>query len=564
MYQCPCCGGRLIFDIPSQQLKCDHCSNSFNPYEISKEHDAQESVEYDVTVFRCPQCGGEILSTDNTAANFCSFCGASTILTSRVTKELKPEYIIPFSKTKQDCKRAYKSMMRYALFAPGELKDEKFIDGFRGIYMPYWTYYIAQKGPVCLKGSKSHRSGDYIYTDHYDITGDVDCYYKGLSYDASSSFDDGISEIIAPYDVKNMKEFTPSFLSGFYADTADVAADVYRMDAEAIAVDETYKHIKKTAHLGSISLDSYQGNMERRLGTKVVSEDRALFPVWFLSYRNKDRVAYAIINGQTGKAVADLPVSLVKYFVGSALLAIPIFILLNLMFTIRPKVTLVVASFIALITIIMYVSELKKIYIKDKKLDDRGRMYAGLGLEENMSSMDKLKEDQKLADSIADAVEEGRNRKDKKKCLYKEKREISWTMKIAIIAVIFSGVVPVLYTLQFAAILYGGSTVSLGMGFPICVACFAAGVILTVTNHKIFKNVSGKNISGNIGSLAAMLIAAVVLWFNPVSDIYYYAAVIVELIAIIYTVMDLIRYYNMLATRKLPQFDNYRGGDDNV
>lgn len=100
--------------------------------------------------------------------------------------------------------------------------------------------------------------------------------------------------------------------------------------------------------------------MERRLGTKVVSEDRALFPVWFLSYRNKDRVAYAIINGQTGKAVADLPVSLVKYFVGSALLAIPIFILLNLMFTIRPKVTLVVASFIALITIIMYVSELKK------------------------------------------------------------------------------------------------------------------------------------------------------------------------------------------------------------
>lgn len=403
-----------------------------------------------------------------------------------------------------------------------------------------------------------------IYTDHYDITGDVDCYYKGLSYDASSSFDDGISEIIAPYDVKNMKEFTPSFLSGFYADTADVAADVYRMDAEAIAVDETYKHIKKTAHLGSVSIDSYQGNMERRLGTKVVSEDRALFPVWFLSYRNKDRVAYAIINGQTGKVVADLPVSLVKYFVGSALLAIPIFILLNLMFTIRPKVTLVVASFIALITIIMYVSELKKIYIKDKKLDDRGRMYAGLGLEENMSSMDKLKEDQKLADSIADAVEEGRNRKDKKKCLYKEKREISWTMKIAIIAVIFSGVVPVLYTLQFAAILYGGSTVSLGMGFPICVSCFAAGVILTVTNHKIFKNVSGKNISGNIGSLAAMLIAAVVLWFNPVSDIYYYAAVIVELIAIIYTVTDLIRYYNMLATRKLPQFDNYRGGDDNV
>ena len=35
-------------------------------------------------------------------------------------------------------------------------------------------------------------------------------------------FDDSISEAIAPYDVKNMNPFTPSMLSGFYADTADV------------------------------------------------------------------------------------------------------------------------------------------------------------------------------------------------------------------------------------------------------------------------------------------------------------------------------------------------------
>lgn len=78
MYQCPGCGGRLVFDIPSQQLMCDHCSTKYDPYAISKEQDAEESQEYDVTVFKCPNCGGEILSTDNTAANFCSFCGAST------------------------------------------------------------------------------------------------------------------------------------------------------------------------------------------------------------------------------------------------------------------------------------------------------------------------------------------------------------------------------------------------------------------------------------------------------------------------------------------------------
>ena len=54
MYQCPGCGGRLVFDIPSQQLMCDHCGTKYDPYAISKEQDAEESQEYDVTVFKCP------------------------------------------------------------------------------------------------------------------------------------------------------------------------------------------------------------------------------------------------------------------------------------------------------------------------------------------------------------------------------------------------------------------------------------------------------------------------------------------------------------------------------
>ena len=61
MYQCPGCCGRLVFDIPSQQLMCDHCGTKYDPYAISKEQDAEESQEYDVTVFKCPNCGGEIL-----------------------------------------------------------------------------------------------------------------------------------------------------------------------------------------------------------------------------------------------------------------------------------------------------------------------------------------------------------------------------------------------------------------------------------------------------------------------------------------------------------------------
>ena len=70
MYQCPNCGGNIKFDIATQKTACANCNSYFEPYDISKETDAEENTYFDVTEFTCPQCGGKILSTENTAANF--------------------------------------------------------------------------------------------------------------------------------------------------------------------------------------------------------------------------------------------------------------------------------------------------------------------------------------------------------------------------------------------------------------------------------------------------------------------------------------------------------------
>ena len=63
MLSCPNCGGNLKFDIPSQQLSCEHCHTLFDPYDFDgKTSDAEESKtfdgDYEVTIFTCPQCGG--------------------------------------------------------------------------------------------------------------------------------------------------------------------------------------------------------------------------------------------------------------------------------------------------------------------------------------------------------------------------------------------------------------------------------------------------------------------------------------------------------------------------
>ncbi len=517
MYTCPNCGGALRFDIPSQQLACVQCASHFDPYSITKESDAEADQYYEATVFKCPQCGGEVLSTDNTAANFCTFCGASTILTQNLRKEKKPGYIIPFTKTKEDCKKAYSKFMRHAWFAPKELKDARYIDGFRGIYMPYWAYHITEKGPICLSGTRSFRRGDYVITEHYNLTGDINSSYKGISYDASSSFDDTLSASIAPFDVKNMNRFTPSYLCGFYADTADVDSKVYERDAKHIAASQTYNFIRNHPDTDKFTLDEPESFVETKLNPQCERADGAMFPVWFLSYRNRDRVAYATVNGQTGKVAADMPVSIGKYLFSSFILAIPIFLLLNAMFTLIPTVSLAVSSIIASVVPFLFVMQLKQIIRKDE---------GDFKINTTANST-----------TVQRSVKSG------------------------------SGMLPVaaVFLAAYVIIMFGYTAVSSESTSTCILVTFIAtllGIIGFFCSLSPHRKVAGKHFSKTLYPCITLVIATAIQIIAPVSDIFYYAGIILNLIAVLGMLISLIKYYNVLATRRLPQFTNYRGGDD--
>ncbi|SER11217.1 hypothetical protein SAMN02910369_03079, partial [Lachnospiraceae bacterium NE2001] len=373
MIQCPNCGGLLKFDIASQQMRCDSCSSFFDPYAFEMSG-AEESTDYDVTIFRCPQCGGEITSTDETAAGFCSYCGSSNVLESRISKEKRPQLIIPFKKSKKDCTDAFEKFIKRAIFAPKSYREAGKADSFRGIYMPYWLYDMSQRGDVNVATSDSHRSGDYIITDHYMMRGTLDCYYNGVSYDASSSFADDISSDIAPFNVKDITRFSPSFLSGYYADIADVEASVYRDTAVDLAQESTYNYLKKSSPMAKHSFDTPKDKVKSSFHTNVNVTRSAMFPVWFMSYRNRNRVAYATVNGQTGKVSADVPMSIPKYLLCAFIIATVLFVVFQLFFTITPKILVLFVALLGMISVIMYNSEMKKIASLENYDDDLGML----------------------------------------------------------------------------------------------------------------------------------------------------------------------------------------------
>lgn len=524
MYECPNCAANLRFDIPSQKLKCEYCGTLMNPYDFQKERDGLETTveeeDYEVTVFTCPQCGGELISNDTTAATFCSFCGGSTILDSRISRKKRPEQIIPFQKTKEDCKASYAKLMRRAFFAPSELKDKEYIERFLGIYMPYWVYNFEKEEHVSFRGKQKQRSGDYVITTYYKIESDVQSRYKGITFDASAAFSDDLSNAIAPYEWREARPFTPSFLSGFYADAGDVEAQIYQEDARVMVQEDMCNKMRQDALCRKYELGQ---DFVSAMTPKVTKQERVMFPVWFLTYRKNDRVNYVVVNGQTGKAAGDIPVDKAKYLRASFLWAIPIFVLLNLLVSMKAATMLIFTAILALLAGVISVMQTRRLRIRGLGTDDKGRM-GDIKLEK--------------AAGIHIILPEG----------------MLWYGLYAI------AVILVFFKVADSNVIFTVMTMLIAL-----IVVFTKYHIRPVKlkerrRHGVaWEDFKKALVKPGLGLLTAMLVLVV----KPALDIYYYGAALVVMGLVGWNILDMIDRYNLLVTRELPQFYK-RGGEENV
>ena len=374
MIKCPNCGGEVEFKPGEKQVVCQYCNTKFNPEkEISKVKKAKKNKELGELSgksYSCTQCGATLMTFDETAITFCSYCGSQAMIEEKMIKQNNPDFIIPFEKTKEECIEIYKKKINKAIFTPSYMKDDIIIQKFRGIYMPYCIYKVGHNGNVTNKGSKySHRSGDYVYYDDYTITADVNTSYDGISYDLVSKFYDNFSTSI-PYNYKLKKDFNPNYLTGFYADTKDVDESIYNNEACNMAKLDANRRLKKVKGF------SKYGCHNPQVPLTVTDKKNGMFPVYFLAIRDKSNknLHYAVINGQTGKIAIDLPIDFMKYILGSIILAIMIFILIDNFIVLTPEKVMFFSIIAGITSLIISIKQAQS--IKDRKyhISDKGYM----------------------------------------------------------------------------------------------------------------------------------------------------------------------------------------------
>ncbi|MDO4876760.1 MAG: DNA helicase PriA, partial [Oscillospiraceae bacterium] len=98
---CKNCAGKLIFNPASQKLECNTCGSSYRPQDVEDIYASSDTKFYDTRVYTCSHCGAEVITSDTESSTFCVYCGNPAIVFSRVSREYRPDGIIPFKITKQ-------------------------------------------------------------------------------------------------------------------------------------------------------------------------------------------------------------------------------------------------------------------------------------------------------------------------------------------------------------------------------------------------------------------------------------------------------------------------------
>ena len=336
-YQCPACTGPLQFDPQSGRLICEYCGSNYDPKEIEaqyakkeaeaqaakKKADAQyaqavasmpegspwtEAEANGLKVYNCPSCGAEIICEETTAATSCVYCGNPSVVPGQLGGSLKPDFIIPFKKTKEEALAALKGFYKGKPLLPKAFSQTSHLEEVKGLYVPFWLYDGKAEGNAMYNASNSRSWTEGSYrvteTEYFEVGRGGSLDFHLIPADGSSSMGDDYMDSIEPFDYNGLLPFSTSYLPGFLADKYDV-------DAKA-SLPRVAERAKQSLMDAFSSTVTGYGSVSLREGRADFYPSRAsyaMLPVWMLHTKWQNKDYYFTMNGQTGKLVGDLPVS---------------------------------------------------------------------------------------------------------------------------------------------------------------------------------------------------------------------------------------------------------------
>lgn len=300
IFKCKNCGGNVVYEPGRGRMYCPHCESE----------DSEEKIRGG-TLTQCVNCGAPLTVQDYTSASRCEHCGCYIVFHERVEGVYEPHMLLPFRVSRKAAEQALDREFSRRLFTPSDFLSAKSLEKMEGIYVPFWLYDYRACYDFAGEGIRVRRwtSGntEYTETSYYEVVRKMDLDFDKVPVDASYAMEDGVMDLMEPYDYGQLQGFDPKYMSGFYG-------EVYNQEAAQL---EGRAQEKSRAASEELLQESLQAYSSVRPVHKDLKLDRAgvhyaLMPVWQYLYRYQGRTYQYHVNGQTGKVIGTTPVSMAK------------------------------------------------------------------------------------------------------------------------------------------------------------------------------------------------------------------------------------------------------------
>jgi len=321
-YKCPACGGGLVYNPEILKFSCDYCGSTFEEKQLTdKLQDQSDAVEHSV-IYSCPSCGAEIVTDETTAATFCYYCHNPVVLSGRLSGEFHPDFVLPFTVSKEAAKTAFLNWIGKKRYVPKRFYDEENLEKITGVYYPYWlaNYQLAGSfdGEGTVVNSVVTPMETIVTTKHYDVGRQGTLEFTDIERSALQKADRKLADGVHPYNLTQMKEFSETYLSGFQAEKRDIDNTELHESVEA-----ELKQYARPMLTRDLSYSSLNGNVSTTV--RKAEFKYALLPAWVITYHNQaGQIFYYSMNGQTQATCGVLPLDKGKLLRDCALLALSI------------------------------------------------------------------------------------------------------------------------------------------------------------------------------------------------------------------------------------------------
>jgi hypothetical protein len=230
------------------------------------------------------------------------------VLSDRLSGNLAPALVVPFSINKEQAQEAFKKWCRKGLLTPRDFMTADRIKNITGIYVPFWLYDMNGRGEAeatCTK-VRTYEVGEWIYTEtkYYHVYRKVDLNYSRIPCDASQKMEDGMMDKLEPYQYSNLKDFQMPYLAGYISEKYDFD-DEQMLPRIKQRVSSYVENFIRSTISGYTTVNFHRMDMNIR----KKKADYTLMPVWMVCYDYKKAEHIFLMNGQTGKVVGRPPLS---------------------------------------------------------------------------------------------------------------------------------------------------------------------------------------------------------------------------------------------------------------